>query len=50
MEPFRQEVQKAIAHLKCGMSIDEAGVCAELVKNGGQCLWDMILDLFNEIA
>ena len=49
MEFTRAEIQREIKKLKSGKSRDRAGVCAEMLKNGGDLLMDAILQLFNDL-
>ena len=43
------ELKAAIQGLKNGCARDGAGVFAELIKNGGTILMDVLLDLYNEV-
>ena len=44
-----QELQKQIRKMANGKSCDEAGICSEMLKCGGEVLDKAILELFNEI-
>ena len=53
-KPIREfrmdELKEALAKMKARKSNDQAGIVAEMVKNGGDTLHQCILDLFNHIT
>ena len=49
-DPFTMvELQQALSKMKAGKAKDTAGIVAEMLTQGGTCLHEAILDLFNDI-
>ena len=46
----RPELERAIRSLNNGRAGDRAGVFAEFIKNGGDMMFDVLLDLYNQVV
>ena len=50
IEPFNfSELRLGMQRLKDGKVCDQSGVCSEMLRHSSLLLWEMVLDLFNDV-